>query len=214
MFWTTGLALALASMPAAQAEKKCGGATVKQGVLEMMVLIRQDGTGPVRVTWVWLQSPNADRSFVLDASYRPEGDVLNAPSHLSIRGYGEVTEGLEGPPERLLWSLEGAQPGTGTGGWVRLQRAPESPVASASITMAQSGPLAYRTEALEAARRGEAFRGERFSGDGKLLSSGTVRLPDEAVATALFLKARAMATAELEPCGPPVMLPPAQPRKD
>ncbi|NIJ63561.1 hypothetical protein FHR20_000492 [Sphingomonas leidyi] len=214
MFWTTGLAIILASMPAAQAEKKCAAATVRQGVLEMMVLIGQDGAEPMRVNWVWLQSPNADRSFVLDASYRPEGDALNAPSQLSIRSYGEVAEGLEGPPERLLWSPAHARPGTATGGWVRLQRGPESPIASASITMAQSGALAYRTEALEAARRGEAFRGERFSRDGKLLSSGTVRLPDEAVATALFLKARTMATAELKPCGPPVMLTPAPPRKD
>lgn len=212
MFWTTGLAIALANMPMASAELKCGFATLQQGDLEMTVAAVQQDSLPASVTRVQLQSFDAGHSFALSAIYSPKGTVLGPPTELLATSLVAVAGDAQGPTERLLAFPEGAAKEDGVSGWVVHRRTPPATIASASISMGRAG-----TTIVDHANRGGAYRIERQDRDGKLLGAGTVRLPADAVASALFLKARTAAIAGLEPCQlqmrlepPPPMLPPAQ----
>lgn len=212
MFWTTGLAIALANLPMAGAELKCGFATLQQGDLEMTVAAVQQDALPASVTRVQLQSFDAGHDFALGAVYSPEGMALGPPTELLATSLVAMASDAPGPVEQLLAFPEGAAKEAGVSVWIVHRRTPPATIASASISMGRAG-----TTIVDHANRGGAYRIERRDRDGKLLGAGTVRLPTDAVTSALFLKARTAAIAALEPCQlqmrlepPPPMLPPAQ----
>lgn len=212
MFWTTGLTLALASMPMAGADLKCGFATLLEGDLEMTVAAVQQDALPASVTRVQLRSFDTGHGFALSAVYAPNGTALGPPTELFANSLVALAGDEPGPVERLLAFPEGAAKEDGVSDWVVHRRAPPESAASAAISMGRSG-----TAIIDHANRGGAYRIERRDRDGKLLGASTVRLPADAVASALFLKARTAAIAGVEPCQlqmrlepPPPMLPPAQ----
>jgi len=212
MFWTTGLAIALANLPMAGAELKCGFASLQQGDLEMTVAAVQQDALPASVTRVQLQSFDAGHDFALGAVYSPEGTALGPPTELLATSLVAMARDAQGPVEQLLAFPVGAAKEDGVSGWIVHRRTPPTTIASASISMGRAG-----IAIVDHANPGGAYRIERRDRDGKLLGAGTVRLPADAVTSALFLKARTAAIAGLQPCQlqmrlgpPPPMLPPAQ----
>ncbi|NYT39146.1 hypothetical protein HZY97_00115 [Sphingomonas sp. R-74633] len=216
MFWMTGLAITLASTPAAGADK-CHGVTLEEGGLKMNVSASQQDGEPAFVSYMLILSYNADHSFALGARYAPKGDALGAPTGLSITSQVVMPDAIAGPTEQLQWFPQSAQPGTGGTGWVVHRRDSSANIGRASVTIAKAG-AGDAAQTIDRARLGGAYRIERRDQNGKLLASGTVRLPAEPVVTALFRKARAAAIAGLEPCvttmtiaPAPAMAPPAPP---
>ncbi|MBB4096858.1 hypothetical protein [Sphingomonas kyeonggiensis] len=108
MFWTIGLAIALANLPMAGAELKCGFATLQQGDFEMTVAAVQQDALPASVTRVQLQSFDAGHGFALGAVYSPEGMALGPPTELFATSLVALASDAQGPVEQLLAFPEGA----------------------------------------------------------------------------------------------------------
>ncbi len=202
-------ALVLLAPSAAGAQQLCGSSTVTASAAEIFVTVNQRPGRAAIVDYVMAKTFSADRSFALEAGYAPAEDTLGPPDYVSITAYMPLPDPARAQPERIVMRI-GDGPWSGAPFMRKPDRAWGDPKRIEGYLSAIIGPEGS-AQLRAAIERSDQVDVRRLDPDGRTLGEAAIRFTAAPSMWTLYAKARKAALADLKPCGPPLVIPPAKP---
>lgn len=206
-------ALSLAS--SAMAADQCGSGQAASDGAEIFVFAKQTGAESPLVDYVYVEAATPDAAFKATVHYHPTGDVLGPPASLTFTAFMPLPDPAAAVYEHIAWSFDGGPWSVSKYGTTPQRRSADPALIEgyASNQVARSPTFPFREDLLAALRPGVSIALKRMDTGGHELGSGGLNYPPEAVTNALFKSARQVALTHLKPCGPPVVISNAPPRR-